>query len=74
MFNRDFWIAVAKRAAWTMAETAVAMLPVGASVTDVGWPHVLGVAALAGIASVLKSIAAGVPEARKEGAEHGEAD
>lgn len=49
------------RAAKTVAQTAIAMLPVGISVTEVGWTAVLGTAALAGIASLLTSIA-GLPE------------
>lgn len=53
--------AAAIRAAKTMAQTAVAMIPVGVTITEVGWLGVLGTAALAGVVSVLTSIA-GVPE------------
>lgn len=49
------------RAAKTMAQTAVAMLPVAASIADVDWVCVVGTALLAGIASVLTSVA-GLPE------------
>lgn len=54
--------AAAVRAVKTMAQTAVAMLPVGVSVTEVGWTAVIGTAVLAGILSLLTSIA-GIPEA-----------
>lgn len=53
------------RAAKTVAQTAIAMLPVGISVTEVGWTAVLGTAALAGIVSLLTSIA-GLPELKSE--------
>lgn len=49
------------RAIRTVAQTAVAMIPVGVSVTDVGWAGVIGTATLAGILSMLTSIA-GLPE------------
>ncbi len=60
------WLkAAGVRAAKTVAQTAVAMLPVAASVTEVNWYMVLGTAALAGIASLLTSIA-GLPEVKTE--------
>lgn len=49
------------RAIKTFAQTALAMIPVGVSVTDVGWVGVIGTALLAGILSMLTSIA-GLPE------------
>lgn len=56
------WIkAAGMRAAKTMAQTAVAMLPVAATITAVDWRTVVGTAALAGVASVLTSLA-GLPE------------
>ena len=59
------WIkAAGNRAAKTMAQTAVAMLPVAATITAVDWPVVLGTAALAGVASILTSLA-GLPELDK---------
>ena len=60
--NKEFWIAVAKRAGWTAAETALAMIPVGVGIENVGWLHVASVSLLSAIISVLKSIVAGVPE------------
>lgn len=56
------WIkAAGVRAVKTMAQTAVAMIPVGATITGIGWGAVLGTAALAGVLSLLTSIA-GLPE------------
>lgn len=49
------------RAIKTTAQTAVAMIPVGATIGAVGWGAVLGTAALAGVLSLLTSVA-GLPE------------
>lgn len=59
------WIkAAGVRAAKTMAQTAVAMLPVAATITTVDWQTVAGTAALAGVVSILTSLA-GLPELDK---------
>lgn len=58
------WIkAAGVRALKTVAQTALAMIPVGVSVTEVGWAGVLGTAALAGVLSLLTSVA-GLPEVK----------
>ncbi len=62
---REKLIAALKRAAWTAAETALAMIPVGVGVEEVSWVHVLSVTALAAIISLLKSVVAGMPEVRE---------
>ena len=49
------------RALKTFCQTAVAMLPASAVITAVGWAAVFGTAALAGVASMLTSLA-GIPE------------
>ena len=48
----------------TMAQTAVALLPAAATINAVDWGVVLGTAALAGVASLLTSLA-GLPELEK---------
>lgn len=53
------------RALKTAAQTAVAMVPVGVSITEVGWLGVLGTAALAAVLSLLTSVA-GLPEVDSE--------
>ena len=53
------------RAAKTMAQTAIAMLPVAATITAVDWKAVVGTAALAGVTSILTSLA-GLPELEKK--------
>lgn len=59
--NKNFWKAAGIRAVKTMAQTAVAMLPVAATIQQVDWLTVLGTAALAGVCSLLTSLA-GLPE------------
>ena len=49
------------RAIKTMAQTAVAMMPAAATITAVDWKTVAGTAVLAGVVSVLTSVA-GLPE------------
>ena len=56
------------RALKTVAQTALSMIPVGVSVEEVGWLAVLGTAALAGIYSLLTSVA-GIPEVKAVNAE-----
>ena len=49
------------RAAKTFCQTAIAMLPATAMITEVDWVTVAGTAALAAVASLLTSLA-GIPE------------
>ena len=59
------WIKAASvRALKTTAQTAVAMIPVGISIAEVGWGAVIGTAVLAGIVSLLTSVA-GLPEVKE---------
>jgi len=59
---KEFIIAALKRAAWTAAETALALIPLGVGIEEVNWIHVLSVTAGAAIISLLKSVVAGMPE------------
>ncbi len=52
------------RAARTVAQTAVALIPVGVSIQEVGWLAVIGTSALAGVVSLLTSVA-GLPEVKE---------
>lgn len=62
------WLKCASiRAIKTVAQTMVAMIPVGISINEVSWLTVIGTSLLAGILSLLTSIA-GIPEVEvKEG-------
>lgn len=59
------WLkAAAVRAVKTVAQSALAMLPVAATITEVDWKVVIGTAALAGVASILTSLK-GLPEVKE---------
>lgn len=59
------WIKCAGiRAVKTAAQTAVALIPAAVSISAVDWTTVIGTAALAGVVSVLTSIA-GLPECKE---------
>ena len=60
---KDWLRAAGIRDLKTVAQTAVSMIPVGVSVEEVGWLAVLGTAALAGVCSLLTSVA-GIPEVK----------
>ena len=63
--TKMWWKAAGIRAVKTVAQTAVAMLPAAASIEEVNWITVAGTAALAGVASLLTSLA-GLPEVKAE--------
>lgn len=56
------WLkAAGVRAIKTIAQTALAMLTIGQAFIDINWKNVLSVSAVAGIYSILTSVA-GLPE------------
>ena len=60
--NKEFFLACGKRALWTFCESALAMIPVGIGIEEVGWIHVLSVSSLSALIAFLKSIVVGIPE------------
>lgn len=58
--------AAAIRALHTMAQTALGVIGAGVVLSDVDWVRVLSAAALAGVISLLKSIAVGMPEIEED--------
>lgn len=50
------------RAIKTTCQTAVSLIPVGISINEVGWGAVIGTSILAGVLSILTSVATGLPE------------
>ena len=65
MRNKEYWIEWAKRAGVraikTVAQTAVATIGTAAVIGDVNWVMVASASALAGVLSMLTSVA-GLPE------------
>ena len=64
--TKEFFRAALIRAIRTVAQAALAMIPAAATLADVNWLTVLSTAALAGIVSILTSIATGLPEVVEE--------
>lgn len=64
--DTKWWKAAGTRAIKTVCQTAVSMLTVGQAVLDVNWLNVLSVSAVAGVISMLTSIA-GLPEVDNDG-------
>ena len=63
--DKAYWIkwikAAGIRAIKTVAQTAVGMITVGAAISEINWVYVASVSAVAGVASLLTSLA-GIPE------------
>ena len=63
--DKEYWIkwikAAGIRAIKTVAQTAVGMITVGAAISEINWVYVASVSAVAGVASLLTSLA-GIPE------------
>lgn len=57
-----FWKATGIRAIKTVCQTAVATIGTAVVLSDVNWQMVVSASVLAGILSVLTSIATGLPE------------
>ena len=63
--NAKWWKAAGIRAIKTVAQTAVATIGTSAVISEVNWLVVATAAALAGILSLLTSVA-GLPEVKEE--------
>ena len=63
--NAKWWKAASIRAIKTVAQTAVATIGTSAVISEVNWLIVASASALAGILSLLTSIA-GLPEVKEE--------
>ena len=68
MFTKEWFKAAGIRAIRTMAQTAVATIGTGVAISAVDWKYVVSASVLAGILSMLTSVA-GLPEvdAQEEG-------
>lgn len=65
IFTKEWFIAAGIRAIKTVAQTAVATIGTSAAMGDVNWKMVLSASVLAGILSLLTSVA-GLPEVPEE--------
>lgn len=63
---KKFLKAAGIRALRTIAQTAVAMIGTSLVLSDVNWAAVASASVLAGILSLLTSVATGLPEAPKD--------
>lgn len=64
IFTKRWWRAALLRALRTVAQCAAGMLPAAVTIAEVDWSTVFGAAVLAGLASLLTSLA-GLPEAEE---------
>ena len=62
ILTKEFWVAAGIRALRTVCQTAISVIGTTALIQDVNWVVVVSSALLAGILSVLTSIATGLPE------------
>lgn len=60
---KEFAVAAGVRALRTVCQTAVTLIGTNTmGITEVDWPHVISVALLTGVVSILTSVATGLPE------------
>jgi len=67
MITKDDLIKILIRAVYTFAEVALSYITIGMAISDVDWKHMLSVAAVAMVYSVLKSFIVGIPENKTDG-------
>ena len=64
LFSKNWWSAALVRCLKTIAQTAVASIGTAAVISEVNWIMVLSASALAGVLSLLTSVA-GLPEVKE---------
>lgn len=70
MANRftSTWLKAALiRAIRTICQTAVSMIAVGSAISEVNWANIISVSLVAGLCSILTSVATGLPESNVDG-------
>lgn len=65
IFTKKWWIAALIRAVRTIAQTAIATIGTAVVMSDVNWVAVVSASLLAGILSILTSLA-GLPEVKDD--------
>ena len=64
--NKEFWKCALNRAIRTVAQTAIATIGTNALLSQIDWRIVASASAVAGILSILTSIATGLPEVEEK--------
>lgn len=64
--TKEFWKAAAIRAVRTICQTAIATIGTAAVLSEVNWIMVASASVLAGVLSILNSIATGLPEVKDD--------
>lgn len=65
MFTKKWFKAAGIRAIKTMAQTAVGVIGSSVVISDINWLVVVSASVVAGVTSILTSIATGLPEVEK---------
>lgn len=63
--NKEFWKAALTRALRTVCQTALALIGTATFMQELNWVSIISASCLSGIASILTSVATGLPEAPK---------
>lgn len=64
--SKKFFKCALIRAIKTVCQTAIATIGTSAVICDVNWGYVVSASAIAGLLSLLTSVAAGLPEVEEE--------
>ncbi len=64
--NKEFWKCALNRAIRTVAQTAIATIGTNALLSQIDWRIVASASAVAGILSILTSVATGLPEVEEK--------
>ena len=64
--NKEFWKCALNRAIRTVAQTAIATIGTNALLSQIDWRVVASASAVAGILSILTSVATGLPEVEQK--------
>lgn len=65
-FTKEWLQAALTRAIWTAAQVALGMFTIGMTVHEVDWAHIVSVAVVAAVYSMLTSVVRKLPELEKD--------